>query len=160
MGINLNPSNRYELNSSSITTWTQLAQARFTDWSISSGKNDKTTFTVDYAPGAWDTAIDEQHKERLWTPVSQHQNPDDRMVVWFQALNSNHDIHLNMVVTMTATIQYREWDNQVVERMFILDAKTDGTTEIATGATTAFTDATDAQPVADYYSDEELEAEL
>lgn len=160
MGINLNPSNRYELNSSSITDWTQLAQARFTDWGISTGKGDKRTFTVNYSPGDWDTAIDEQHKERLWTPVTQHQNPDDRMTMWYQALNPATDIHVQIIVTMTATIQYREWDNQVVERMFIHDAKTDGTTEIAGGPTTAFTDATDAQPVADYYSDEELESEL
>ena len=61
---------------------------------------------------------------------------------------------------MTAIIQYREWDNQVVERMFISDAKTDGTQEIAVGATTAFTDATDAQPAPDTYLDEEIDEEL
>lgn len=160
MGINLNPSNRYEIASASISTWEQLAQARFTDWAISSGRFDKKTFTIDYAPGDWDTAIDEQHKERLWTPVIQHQNPDDRFTIWFQALNNTTDIHLQIVVTMTATIQYREWDNQVVERMFIQDAKTDGTLELSGGGATAFTDATDAVPVPDHYSDEEIEEEL
>lgn len=160
MGINYNPSNRYELNSTSISNWTQLAQARFTDWGISQGRYDKKTFTVDYTPGAWDTAIDEQHKERLWTPVIQHQNPDDRITVWYQALHANTDVHMQLIVTMTATIQYREWDNQVVERMFIADSKADASLEIAPAPTTAFTDATDAAPMADTYSDEEIEEEL
>lgn len=160
MGINYNPSNRYETMSSSVLNWPQLAQARFTDWGISQGKNDKMTFTVDYTPGAWDTSIDEQHKERLWTPMTQHQGPDDRITVWYQALHSNTDVHIQLVVTMTAVIQYREWDNQVVERMFISDAKTDGTQEIPVGDSTAFTDATDAQPVPDTYLDEEIDEEL
>lgn len=160
MGINYNPSNRYETMSTSVSNWPQLAQARFTDWSVSQGKNDKTSFTVDYTPGAWDTTIDEQHKERLWCPVNQHQGPDDRITVWYQALHSNTDVHIMLVVTMTAVIQYREWDNQIVERMFISDAKTDGTLEIPAGATTAFTDTTDAQPVPDTYLDEEVDEEL
>lgn len=160
VGINYNPSNRYETMSTSVSNWPQLAQARFTDWGISQGKNDKMTFTVDYTPGAWDTTIDEQHKERLWCPVNQHQGPDDRITAWYQALHSSTDVHIQLVVTMTAVIQYREWDNQIVERMFISDAKTDGTLEIAAGATTAFTDATDAQPVPDTYLDEEVDEEL
>lgn len=159
-GINYNPSNRYEIMSASVANWMQLAQARFTDWGISQGKNDKMTFTVDYTPGSWNTSIDEQHKERLWTPVIQHQGPDDRIVVWFQPLHSNIDVHIQLVVTMTATIQYREWDNQIVERMFISDAKPDGTLEIPVGATTAFTDATDAAPAPDTYLDEEIDEEL
>lgn len=160
VGINYNPSNRYETMSTSVANWPQLAQARFTDWSISQGKNDKTSFTVDYTPGEWDTTIDEQHKERLWCPVNQHQGPDDRITVWYQALHSNIDVHIQLVVTMTAVIQYREWDNQIVERMFISDAKTDASLEIAAGATTAFTDATDAQPAPDTYLDEEVDEEL
>lgn len=159
-GVNLNPSNRYELNSNSVNNWPQLAQARFTDWSISQGAHDKTTFTIDYTPGAWDTAIDEQHKERLWTPVIQNQGPDDRLMYWYQPLHSSIDVHCQVVITMTATIQYREWDNQVVERMFIMDQKTDAGQEVTPQATTAMTDVTDAVPVPDTYDPAEIDDEL
>lgn len=161
LGVNLNPSNRYELNSSSITAWPQLAQARFSDWGVMTGYDKTRTFTVDYSPNKWDTAIDEQHKEKLWIPVNQHQNPDDRITFWYQSLGPpTADVHMQVVVTMNATIQYREWDNQVVERMFIADPQIDAALQLTAGATTAFADATDAAPVPDHYSDEELEEEL
>lgn len=162
IGFIMNPSNRFEVNSSTITSWEQFAGARFVDWKVVSGENPIKTFTFDYVPGQWDTAIDEQHKERLWIPVNEHQNPDDRICLFTQGLHDAVDYAFDVVVTMSAIIQYREWDNQVVERMFLKDDKNNPAVpaEIAAGATTAFDATTDAVPVPDHYSDEEIEEEL
>lgn len=152
-----NPSNRFEVNSSSITEWVQFAQARFCDWTLVSGATPIKTLSFVYNPGQWDAAISEQQKEKLWTPVDEHQGPDDRICIFAQALQVATDWQAEVVVTMDATIQYREWDNQIVERMFIPDMKAQPRLtgeELAVGATDAFT-SSDAAPVPDTYTMEE-----
>ena len=84
----------------------------------------------------------------LFRSVSQsrYQGPDDRVCLFAQSLHIATDWQAEIVVTMDATIQYREWDNQIVERMFIPDIVTGE--ELAVGATDAFT-SSDAAPVPD-----------
>lgn len=158
VGFIMNPSNRYEVNSSSITDWKQFANARFTDWRILTGENGRSDFTFTYRPGTWDAAIAEQQKEKLWTPVHQHQTPDDRIALFWQTIEAQGDFNLEIVVHMEITVQYREWDNQIVERMFLHDEKDNARLppEIPRGATTAFTSA-DTPPAPDTYEDHEME---
>lgn len=158
-GYILNPSNRFEVMSSSVTNWRQMAQARFCDWKVVQGHDGRYTFSYTYTPGQWDATIAEEQKEKLWIPVNEHQSPDDRMMIFMQPLDVATDFNGVIIITMDATIQYREWDNQIVERMFLFDWKADTAgEEVTPGETTAFTATTDPVPTPDEYP--EMEEDL
>lgn len=139
VGVQLNPSNKYPTMSSDIADWRQFAQARFSEWATMVGPNDrKKVFTIDYTPGKWDAKIDEEQKEKLWHRIDEHQGPDDRFTIFIDMINNSYRYNVQVIVTMHATIQYREWDESVTQRMFLLDGKRDtDNNEITVGSSAA-----------------------
>lgn len=140
-GITLNPASQFPTNSASITKWTQLAQAKYTDFAIGF-PGEKKTFTIDYSPDTWNAVIAEQQRETFWTPMDQSPLIADTVCVWYSRLdadaadnngitdaNSPYDENyflppkINVVVTMDMTVQFREWTDNIKARSYQFDYK-------------------------------------
>ena len=160
-GITLNPASQFPTNSTSITRWTQLAQAKYTDFAIGF-PGEKKTFTINYSPDTWNAVIAEQQRETFWTPMDQSPLIADTVCVWYSRLdgdatnsngitdaNSNYDENyifppkIGIVVTMDMTVQFREWTDNIKARSYQFDYKatTDEPSNVTIGGGTySFTD--------------------
>lgn len=150
-GITLNPASQFPTNSASITRWTQLAQAKYTDFAIGF-PGEKKTFTVNYSPDTWNAVIAEQQRETFWTPMDQSPLIADTVCVWYSRLdadatdsngitdnNSTYDENyifppkIGIIVTMDMTVQFREWTDNIKARSYQFDYK--ATEDEPTGVT-------------------------
>lgn len=160
-GITLNPASQFPTNSASITRWTQLAQAKYTDFAITF-PGEKKSFTIDYSPDTWNAVIAEQQRETFWTPMDQSPLIADTVCLWYSRLDAdapdsngitdagtqydeNHIFppKVNIVITMDMTVQFREWTDNIKARSYQFDYKaaTDEPSEVTIGGGTYdFTD--------------------
>lgn len=140
-GVTLNPASQFPTNNAAITVWTQLAQAKYTDYAIAY-PGEKKSFTIDYSPDTWNAVIAEQQRETFWTPMDQNPLIADTVCVWYSRLdadalndpqivnngspfNENYILppKVNVIVTMDMTVQFREWTDNIKARSYQFDYK-------------------------------------
>ena len=148
-GIALNPARMFPYSDNGkVTDWSQLANAKFTQWKSSTGVNKTLDFHVDYDPLMWNTPVAEQQREVFWTSVTQNPLVQDHFTLFAQVLNGSSSLGAGpafpcliavYTVSMEFTIQFREWSEETIGRSLLVDmrttADTAGTSQNLTGTT-------------------------
>lgn len=131
VGVSINPGRIQPHVNAAVTSWRQLAQARYSDWKIIPGEG-SAHFTVNYDPAAWATPVMEQQREQFWTPIDQNPLLKDTYTVWVQPLsrsdtmvtgNTQPRTYGHIIVYSEITVQFREWTQSMIDRNHLFDQR-------------------------------------
>ena len=145
-GISLNPGRMFPYTNAKVSSWTQLANARMSNWKITQGQA-SCDFYVDYDPFKWTAPVAEQQREQFWTPISENPPIQDHYVLWMQPCqkttqhgSSTPAFWAHITITHTYTVQFREWSTDIIERSLLHDSHAVDDTPLSTQAFTRTTD--------------------